>query len=103
MVECLERFRVTDKPVKLWDVEVEVHEKYDVEVVEKRGVDSGQEVFQILINTFEYKSGESGEDKACERRQRSACWVGARSRGMESKIKCFESGHHCQGSGHRVR
>jgi len=27
--------------------------KNDVEVVEKRGIDSGQKVLQILINTFE--------------------------------------------------
>jgi len=59
---------VTYKPVKLWDVKVAVHEKYDVEVVEKRGVDSGQKDLQILIRAFECKFGESGEDKACGRR-----------------------------------
>jgi len=86
----------------LWEVKVEVHEKCGVKVVEKRGIGSGQKVLQIFMNTFECKSGERGKDKACGRRQRSACWVGARSRGMESKIKGFQAGHHCQGSGHRV-
>jgi len=88
--------------VKLGEVKVEVHEKVDVEVAEKRGIDSGQKVLQILINTLECKLGESGKDKACGRRRKSACWVGPRSRGTESKIKEFKSGHHCQGSGHRV-
>jgi len=54
--------------MKLWDVKVEVHEEYDAEVVEKRGIYSGQKVLQVFINTFEYKFGESGEDKACGRR-----------------------------------
>jgi len=51
---------------------VEVHEEYDVEVIEKSDIDSGQKVLQILIDTFEYKFGESREDKACEWRQTSA-------------------------------
>jgi len=93
---------VTDEPVKLLDVKVEVHERYEVEVVEKRGIDSDQKVLQILINTFECKFGESGEDKACERRERSACWVRARLGGTELKTKGFECGHHCEGSGDRV-
>ena len=72
-----------------------------MEVVEKRGMDSGQKV-QILINAFERESAENGEDKACVRRERSACWVGARLRGTESKFKGFEFGHHRQGSAHCV-
>jgi len=99
---CPELLCVGDEPVKLWDVKVEVHEKYDVEVVKKRGIDLGQKVLQILINAFERKVGESRGDKACGRRQRSAFWIGARSRGTESKIKGFKAGHHCQSSGHRV-
>jgi len=67
VVICLELFCVTDKPVKLGEVKVEVHEKVDVEVAEKRGIDSGQKVLQILINTSEYKFSESGEDRACGR------------------------------------
>src|SRR5712671_2210410 len=101
--ECVEHLCVIDKPVKLRDIKLEVHEECDVEVVDKRGIDSGQKVLQILINAFEPKFGESGEDKACERVQKSAGRVGARLRGMESKIKGFESVHRCQGSGHRVR
>jgi len=93
---------MTDELVKLWKVKVEVHEEYDGEVVEKRGIDSDQEVLQILTNTFESKFGESREDKTCGWGQRSACWVGARSRGTGSKEKGSESGHRCQGSGHRV-
>jgi len=83
VVVCPEHLGVADKPVKLWEVKVEVHEKRDAEVVEKRGIDSGQKVLQIHINASESKSGESGKDKACGRKQKSACWVGARSRGTE--------------------
>jgi hypothetical protein len=35
---------MTDEPVKLWDVKVEIREEFDVEVVETRGIDSGQKV-----------------------------------------------------------
>jgi len=63
------------------------HEKCDVEVVEKRGIELSKKVLQILMNAVEYKFGESGEDKACGRRQRSACWVGARSRRTELKTR----------------
>src|SRR5712671_72330 len=101
-VECFELFCVTYKPVKLWDVKVEVHEKHDVQAVEKRGIDPGQKALQILINTFKCKSGESGEGKTRGRRQMSGGWVGARSRGTEFKTKVFESGHHCQSGGHCV-
>jgi len=45
---------MTDEPVKLWDVKiVEVHEEFDEEVVEKRDIDSGQKVLQILANALE--------------------------------------------------
>jgi len=63
---------MANEPLKLWNVRVEVHGGCDVEVVEKRGMDSGQKV-QILINAFERESAENGEDKACVRRERSAC------------------------------
>jgi len=53
VVECLELLCVTDEPVKLWDVKVEGHKEVDIEVVEKGGIDSGQEVLQILMNAFE--------------------------------------------------
>jgi len=102
VVECLEPFCVTYKPAKLWDIEVEVHEKYDVEAIEKRGIDSGQEVLQTLMNAFKCEFVENGEGKPCGWRQRSVCCVGARSRGTEFKMKGFESGHHYQGSDHRV-
>ena len=98
VVECLELLCVTDEPVKLWDVKVEVHGKYDVEVVEKRDIDSGQKVLQILMNASAHKFGESGEKKTCGRRPRSACCVGTKSKD-NAKMKSFESGHHCQGSG----
>jgi len=102
VVEYLEPCYVSYKPVKLWDVKGEISEEYDVEAVEKRGIDWGQKVLQILISTLECQFGESREDNACGSRQKSAWWAAARSRGTESKIKGFESGHHCQGSGHRV-
>jgi len=68
VVECLEPFCVTDKPAKLWDIEVEVHEKCDVEAIEKRCIDSGQKVLQIFMNAFECEFDENGEGKACGRR-----------------------------------
>jgi len=52
----------------LWDIEVEVHEKYDVEAIEKRGIDSGQKALQILMNAFEGEFVENGDGKACGRR-----------------------------------
>jgi len=83
VIECLELFCVTDEPVKLWDVKIEVHEKENVEVVEKRSIDPDQEVLQILVSAYEYRFSESGEGKTCRGRQRSACRVGTRSRGAE--------------------
>jgi len=67
-VECLQLFCVTYKPGKLWDVKVEVHEECGLEDVDKRGIDLGKKVLQIIITAFECKFGESGENKACERR-----------------------------------
>ena len=75
---CPELLCVGDEPVKLWDIKIGVHEKFDVEVVEKRDIDSGQKVLQIPINATEFKFGESGVDKTCGRRQRSACWIWGR-------------------------
>jgi len=83
LIECLELFCVAYKPVKVWEIKVEVHEEYDDEFVESRYIDSGQKALQILINAVEFKFGESGEDKGCGQMQRSACWVGARSRGTK--------------------
>jgi len=68
VVECLEPFCLTYKPAKLWDIEVEVHEKYDVEAIEKRGIDSGQKALQILMNAFEGEFVENGDGKAWGRR-----------------------------------
>jgi len=86
----------------LWDVKDVIREQRGVEVVEKGSIDSGKEYLQIIMSAFEPKFGENGEDKACGRRQRSACWFVERSRGTELKTKGFEFGHHCQGSDHRV-
>ena len=91
MVACLELFCVAYKPVKLWDVKVDIHVKCDVEFVEKRDVDLGQKDLQIFFITVECKFGESGEDKACGRRERSAFRVRENLRGKEIKMKGFES------------
>jgi len=94
IVARLELFCVAYKSVKLWDAKVDVQGKCDAEIVEKGGIDPGQKVLRILINTLERKFDESGEDKTCGWRERSARWVGARLRGTELKLKGFESGHH---------
>jgi hypothetical protein len=38
-----------------------------VDIVEKREVDSGEKVLQVLVSTQEPKGGESRKDRACER------------------------------------
>jgi hypothetical protein len=58
---------VTYKPVKLRDVKVEVHEEYDADPVDMRGINLGQKVLQILIDASEHKVDESGENKASGR------------------------------------
>jgi len=85
---------VTYEPGKLSDFEVEVHEKCDLEVAEKRGINLSHEVFQVLVNALEFKFGKSRKDEAYEWRLRSACWVRKKSRGTGIKEKVFKSGHH---------
>jgi len=60
MVKCLEIFGETYKSAKLWDVKVGVLEECDVEVVEKRGIDSGQKVLQIFRNASDRSSVRAG-------------------------------------------
>ena len=86
--------------MELWNIEHKVHEEMYFEPVEFGGIDSGNEVFQVFADPFENKSGECGEDGACERRQ--AYLVGTGSRGSESDLKQLETGQRGQTSGHCV-
>ncbi|KAI0289942.1 hypothetical protein BC826DRAFT_1177050 [Russula brevipes] len=49
----VEPFCATDKLAELGNVEDGVIENCDIEAIERRGIDSGDEVFQILANAFE--------------------------------------------------
>jgi len=70
-------------------VEYQLIEEYYNDIVEERGIDSGDEVLQVLTISFEPELGESREDNACERRRTSAgqCSVSLRARWSESKVK----------------
>jgi len=68
-VEDLERFCAIDELVELWDIEYEGHEEPYSEVVEQRGIDSGQEVLQVIVGTPELQRDESRKNTARERRR----------------------------------
>ena len=70
-------------------MEHKVHETY-YELVEFGSIDSGNENFQVFIDTFEYKVSECGQDRA--RWWRHAYLVWARSRGFKSNGKGHETG-----------
>jgi hypothetical protein len=99
LVQFLELFCAVNELVNMWNVEAQ-GERH-VEAVEQGGINSGDEILQVLASTMEYKVGESGEDGACQ-------WRGIYMEGSiltESKSngKGFEVGQSGQESGHRVR
>ena len=65
-------FKVTDELEELWRVECDLFEDGYIHYVESRGIDAGQDLLQIFAGHFEYNFGETGEDKACQRRRTSA-------------------------------
>jgi hypothetical protein len=56
---------VTDEVGEMLDVKDELMEERDVESEESRSIDSGHEVFQILVNTVKLQLFESREDDTC--------------------------------------
>jgi hypothetical protein len=56
---------VSDEVGELLDVKDELMVENDVESVESRSIDSGDEVFQILANTSKIQPFESREDDTC--------------------------------------
>jgi hypothetical protein len=57
-----------DEIVELWNVKDGIHEEYDGEIIEKEGIYSSDEVFQLLTNATEGKMGERGEKCTCQGR-----------------------------------
>jgi hypothetical protein len=102
LVQFLEPFCATNELENLRNVEAQ-GERY-VQAVEQGGINSGDEILQVLASTTEYKVSESGEDGACQ-------WRGSYMDGSigsilnESKFngKGFEVGQSGQDSDHRVR
>jgi hypothetical protein len=70
----------------------------DQEYLEYRGIDSGNEVLQILADSLKAKQGEKGEDCAWKRRR--TCVIGMRMGGLKFNAKAFEIGQRSQTSGH---
>ena len=59
---------MTDEVEELLDVKDELMEERNVESVDSRSIDSGHEVFQILVNTVKLQLFESREDDTCSGR-----------------------------------
>ena len=93
-------FRVTDEVEKKWSVEDKLIEECYISVAEKRDVDSGDDILQVLAIAFEIKLGESGEDNGSEGRRRSTFSVSPRSRESECEAELTESRQRSQTSNH---
>ena len=62
LLRWLEAFCTTDEPVELLDMAGNVVQEQDVDCVEQRGINSGNEVFQMLVIAFESEVGEGWQD-----------------------------------------
>ena len=78
---------MSDEPVELWNIE---HEEKYPKPVEFKGINSGNEVFQVFTNTFEFKVGGCRDDSTHWWRQAYLVWV----RGSEYNAKPLETGEH---------
>jgi len=67
------------------DVEVDVMEERCRELLESRGIDSGQKFLQVFVGPFEQKMRERGEDRASWWKWTSAFLFRTRLRGFEFK------------------
>ena len=88
----------TDELGELGSIKFELMEKSDLEVVELRGIDLGDEILQIFADSNKQKMLENGENGACGWGQTSVFQVGGRSRGLECEHKSFELGQRGQAS-----
>jgi hypothetical protein len=69
-----QRWSSTDELEELRCVEYDLIEEGNMYFVESRGIDPGQDLLQIFAGPFESNFGETGEDRACQWRQR---WTSA--------------------------
>ena len=70
LFQCPQRWSSIDELEELWCVEYDLIEEGYMQLVESRGIDLGQDLLQIFAGSFECKDGETGEDRACQRRRR---------------------------------
>jgi len=49
----LEHFYASNELIQLWNVEIKVHEEVNVDIVKCGGIDSRDEVFQVLADALE--------------------------------------------------
>lgn len=55
---------MTNKLRQLWNIEDELVEKHHVEFMKRRGVHSGNEVFQVFATPLESEFGKGGKDRS---------------------------------------
>jgi hypothetical protein len=72
-----------------------------MEFVEHGGIDSGDEIHQVLANTVELKASERGQECVC--RRRGTQLEGARFRGGKSDGEVFEIVQWEKEGDHRLR
>ena len=73
LFRCPQRWSSTDELEELWCVEYDlIKEAYTQVVARSRGasIDPGQDLFQIFAGPSESNFGETGEDRARQRRRR---------------------------------
>ena len=97
-----QRWSSTDELEELWCVEYDLIEEVYVQIVESRGIDSGQDLLQIFAVPFEFNIGETGEDRACRRRGMSAFQDRAWSWVSKTKEKGLEAGQRREAGGHHL-
>ena len=64
-----QRWPSIDEPEELRCVEHELIEEGYTKFIDLRGIDLGQNSFQIFTVPLKLNCGEIGEDRACQRRQ----------------------------------
>ena len=72
LFRCPQRWCSTGELEELCCVKYDLIEEGYVQTIESRGIDPGQYLLQIFTGPFEFNSGETGEDRACQRRGTSA-------------------------------
>src|SRR5216683_4313134 len=102
LVQFLEPFCAINELVNLRNVEAQ-GERH-AQAVEQGGINSGDEILQVLASTIEYKVSESGEDGTCQwRGSYMEGSIGSIMNELKSNGKGFEVEQSGQDSDHRVR